>query len=247
MKIACYALAYNEEIILPHFIEHYKKFCDKIVIYDNMSTDNTKQIALDNGCEVVSWEAPGGGLNDQCYLDIKSNCYKADRNDYDWVITVDSDELYSHKDGVAGLLSCLEKYKREGVTLPKVRGYNMIGEDEESLDISQINKGVVDISYSKRCIFDPVLDMAWHFGCHPQHSQRFVDNIPGVVESSEEEVLLYHYKYINLDYVISRHLSYSDRLSSFNKQRGLAVHYEYSKEKIMQEYLDLKSKAEVVK
>ena len=108
MKIACYALAYNEEIILPQFINHYKKFCDKIVIYDNMSTDNTKQIALDSGCEVVSWEAPGGGLNDQCYLDIKSNCYKKDRLDYDWVMTVDADELYSHKDGVEGLLSCLD-------------------------------------------------------------------------------------------------------------------------------------------
>ena len=247
MKIACYALAYNEEIILPQFINHYKKFCDKIVIYDNMSTDNTKQIALDSGCEVVSWEAPGGGLNDQCYLDIKSNCYKKDRLDYDWVMTVDADELYSHKDGVEGLLSCLDTYKRTGVTLPKVRGYNMVGVDEDNLDISKINKGAIDISYSKRCIFNPSLDMKWDFGCHPQHSQRYIDSIPGVIESSEEEVLLYHYKYINLDYVIKRHSSYLDRMSSFNRQRGLAVHYGYSEEKIVQEYLDLKNISECVK
>lgn len=247
MRIACYALAYNEETMLPQFIEHYKQFCDKIVIYDNMSTDNTKEIALDSGCEVISWEAPGGGLNDQCYLDIKSNCYKADRNDYDWVMTVDADELYSHKDGVNGLLECLEKYKKQGITLPKVRGYNMVGEDDNNLDISKIHKGVADISYSKRCIFNPSLNMNWDYGCHPQHSQRYLDSIPGVVESPEEEVLLYHYKYINLQYVIDRHASYNKRQSEFNKSRNLAVHYAYGKDKIVQEYLDLKNNSTDVK
>ena len=54
MKIACYTITYNEELMLPHFIKHYKQFCDKIVVYDNMSTDRTKEIALDNGCEVIS-------------------------------------------------------------------------------------------------------------------------------------------------------------------------------------------------
>ena len=188
MKIACYALAYNEEVILPSFIEHYNKFCDKIVIYDNMSTDNTKQIALDNGCEVISWEAPGGGLNDQSYLDIKSNCYKENRGSYDWVITVDSDEFYSHKGGVDGLVSCLEDYTKLGVTLPKVTGYNMVGTDDNNLDINKITKGVRDVSYSKRCIFNPMLNMKWDFGCHPQHSERHLKDIAGVVESAKSIV-----------------------------------------------------------
>lgn len=245
MRIACYALAYNEEIILPHFIEHYKKFCDKIVIYDNMSTDNTKEIALDSGCEVISWEAPGGGLNDQCYIDIKSNCYKRDRNDYDWVLTVDADEFYSHKDGVRGLLKCLEKYKAEGITLPKVQGYNMVGEDEDSLDISKITKGVKDLSYSKRCIFDPRLDMKWSFGCHPQHGNP-LKYVSGIVESTNTEILLYHYKYINLQYVINRHASYDKRLSNFNKQYNLAIHYTYHQDKIKEDYDSLLMKSEVL-
>jgi len=243
MKIACYALAYNEEMILPQFIDHYKKFCDKIVIYDNMSTDNTKQIALDNGCEVISWEAPGGGLNDQCYIEIKSQCYKQDREHFDWVMTVDSDELYTHKNGVGGLLSCLERYKKQGVTLPKIKGYNMVGPEKDCTDITKITKGVEDISYSKRCLFSPKLDMMWSWGCHPQHSAEFVKNVSGVVESEESDILLYHYKYINLDYVINRHAAYSKRMSSFNKERGLAVHYDYEEERVRSEYLDLKNKA----
>jgi glycosyltransferase involved in cell wall biosynthesis len=244
MRIACYALAYNEEIILPQFIEHYKKFCDKIVIYDNMSTDNTKEIALDNGCEVISWEAPGGGLNDQCYLEIKQNCYKKDREDFDWVIVADSDELYSHKDGVDSLVSCLEKYKQKGVTLPKVQGYNMVGEDENNLDIFKITKGAKDVSYSKRCIFDPALDMKWSFGCHPQYGEGLLRGVPGVVESADTEILMYHYKYINLQYVFDRHDSYNKRLSDFNKAYKLGVHYSYEKNKIREEYASILNEAE---
>jgi len=245
MKIACYALAYNEEIILPQFINHYKKFCDKIVIYDNMSTDNTKQIALDNGCDVISWEAVGGGMNDRAHIEIKENCYKKEREEFDWVITVDADELYSHKDGVDGLLKCLEKYKKQGVTLPKVQGYNMVGEDESSLDISKITKGAKELSYSKRCIFDPSLDMKWSFGCHPQHGNHLKD-IQGVVESSDAEVLLYHYKYINLPYVIDRHTAFNKRQSEFNKSHILNVHYAYGQEKIKEEYVSILKGAEIL-
>lgn len=243
MKIACYALAYNEEIILPHFIKHYKQFCDKIVIYDNMSTDNTKQIALDNGCDVISWEAVNGGLNDNAYIHIKSNCYKKERENFDWVFTVDSDELYSHENGVDGLLSCLEKYKKSGITLPKVKGYNMVGFSESNLDISKITFGVEDISYSKRCLFDPKINMSWSWGCHPLQSQSILNSIDGVVESVNEEILLYHYKYINLSYVINRHSCYAKRLSLFNKSMNLGFHYNYSEDTLRAEYDSLKQRA----
>jgi len=247
MKIACYALAYNEEILMPQFIDHYKKFCDKIVIYDNMSTDNTKQIALDSGCEVISWEAVGGGLNDKAYLDIKQNCYKEDREDFDWVMVLDSDELYSHKDGLDGLVSCLEKYKRQGVTVPKVRGFNMVGEDDNNTDLSKIKKGVPDISYSKRCLFNPKLDMAWTYGCHPQFGADVLSKVPGLVESEEAEVILYHYKFINLPWVLNRHKAYAERLSEFNKSHDLAVHYNYGRNKIKEEYNSILERSEDVK
>lgn len=247
MKIACYALAFNEEVLMPQFVDHYKKFCDKIVIYDNMSTDNTKQIALDSGCEVISWEAVGGGLNDRAYLDIKQNCYKEAREDFDWVMVVDSDELYSHKEGPDGLVSCLEKYKREGITVPKVRGFNMVGEDDNNTDLSKVKKGVFDVSYSKRCLFNPKLDMKWTYGCHPQFGADVLSQVPGLVESEEAEVILYHYKFINLPWVLNRHKAYAERLSEFNKSQNLAVHYNYGRNKITEEYTSLLEQAEVVK
>jgi glycosyltransferase involved in cell wall biosynthesis len=36
---------YNEEALLPHFLAHYAPIADRIVVWDNGSTDATPQIA----------------------------------------------------------------------------------------------------------------------------------------------------------------------------------------------------------
>ncbi len=41
MKIDVFTTCYNEQIILPYFLKHYKKFANNITVYDNMSTDNS--------------------------------------------------------------------------------------------------------------------------------------------------------------------------------------------------------------
>lgn len=242
MKIACYTITYNEELMLPHFIKHYKQFCDKIVVYDNMSTDRTKEIALDNGCEVISWEAEGGGFNDYANVTIKSNCYKQDSKIYDWVITVDCDEFYTHKDGIDKFLSVLDNYKNKGITLPKVKGYNMVSRNHNfSDDFSSIRNGVPSESYSKRCIFNPKLNITWDVGCH---EFKIIGNKE--IESDEVSIILKHYKFINLLNLINKSKEYSSRLSKFNLQTGAGYHILWSEEKWTEYFEDLLKNCEVI-
>ena len=42
--VYAYFLCYNEEYILPHLINYYSKFCDKITFLDNKSTDKSIEI-----------------------------------------------------------------------------------------------------------------------------------------------------------------------------------------------------------
>lgn len=220
MKIACYALAHNEELIMPHFIEHYKKFCHKIVVYDNMSTDNTKQIALDNGCEVISWEAKDGGFNDLTHLEIKSNCYKKDKETFDWAITVDSDELISHKDGTDGLIKYLEYCKSKNIKLPKVKGFNMFSWDYEfDNPLDSIVDCIPSDSYGKSVVFNTSLDMSWSPGCH----SCFIPN-----DSDKTELVLKHYKFINLNYVINRSKYFFNRLSKINIENNYGIQYSWN-------------------
>lgn len=220
MKIACYTLAYNEELILPHFIDHYKKFCDKIVIYNNMSTDNTKQIALDSGCEVIDWIHEG--FQEDFSLSIKSNCYKQDRGNFDWVITVDCDEFYTHKEGLDSLIPTLETYKKSGVTIPDVDGYDMFSWDHDlTKPLSLIKRGSPSKYYSKLCIFDPKVDMRWRAGCH----ECFLSP-----DSATKQIQLRHYKFINFNYVINRYKELSSRQSELDRQKGYSYHFHYNKD-----------------
>ena len=59
MNISIFVICYNEEIILQKFINHYRtRFPNcEITIYDNMSTDNSRQIAIKNGCKVLEYDS----------------------------------------------------------------------------------------------------------------------------------------------------------------------------------------------
>ena len=44
MKITLYTISHNEQLILPHLLNYYSTIVDKIIVYDNESTDDTLKI-----------------------------------------------------------------------------------------------------------------------------------------------------------------------------------------------------------
>ena len=90
--ITVYTIAYNEELIMQFMIDHYRsRFpgCN-IVVYDNMSTDNTTKIARANDCEVIQYDT-NNQIQDRRYIEIKNNCWKNALTE--WVLICDMDEL----------------------------------------------------------------------------------------------------------------------------------------------------------
>ena len=94
--ITIYTIAYNEEIMLPHFIKWYReRFPNcRIVIHDNESTDDTVKIALENNCEVISFDTKNK-FEDAIHMNIKNQCWKEAKTN--WVIVCDTDELLDIK------------------------------------------------------------------------------------------------------------------------------------------------------
>jgi glycosyltransferase involved in cell wall biosynthesis len=214
-----FTITYNEQLMLPYFVAHYRKRFPKckIVVYDNESTDKTVEIAESLGCQLLTYKTDNR-LNDLVYLEIKNNCWK---NELDWVIIADCDELVDISEN--DLIN-------EKATIISFEAYNMVN-FRNDLNIEGITNGVRAESYDKAYCFNAskIDEIGYGAGCHWCEPK-------GLVEYSENIYKAYHYKYINIDYMINRHAIFASRLSDENIKRGYGAHYMYGEQHITQEF-----------
>lgn len=221
MKIHAHILAWNEEQILPFTLDYYSNICEKIFIYDNMSTDSSDEIYKKYPkVEVVKWSS-NDEINEINYVRIKTDEYKnRSRNqEVDWVIICDCDEFIYHEN----LIEKLKEYKENGVTYPKVQGHDMFSDDFPSYDgrfITEIIKYGSEVydPMSKQIIINPDVDITYGIGAH-------TSSCPDCITNEVAELKLLHYKFIGFKYVLEKYRNSNKRLSKFNKDRGFGSHY----------------------
>lgn len=234
MIITIYALAWNEQHMLPFFVAHYAHqfsgLC-KFVIYDNESTDRTREIAIEMGCDVRTFTT-NNTLSDRTYLEIKNNCWK--HADTRWVLIADVDEwcMLTAYD--------LSQEEKDNVSIIKFHGWNMVN-DSDGLNPNDIKKAVRAKSYDKLYCFDrtKIKEINYVYGCHQAHPV-------GEIKYSRNAYNCRHFKYLNLPYMIERHSFFAKRMSQHNRQHGLGGHYLYSPEEITKEFNEARNKAVVI-
>jgi len=224
MKIYVYTVCWNEQKLAKHFIEHYSKFCEKIIIYDNESTDNTLQKLVGDKVEVRTFKSDG--LRDDFNREIKNNCWKEARGIADFVIVCDFDEFLYHKN----LYEFLEKNKNFSIFHPDV--FDMITEDdfEDNVNLIEYCKYgylVEDIYHNKmnKCIlFNPnkIEDINYSEGSH----RLGINNLDSILYYNQKnyELKILHYKYLTLNYTLNRKNIICKRLSEFNRNRHWGFH-----------------------
>lgn len=219
IKIHVYTVCWNEEKILPYFVKYYEKFSEKIIFYDNCSTDSSRDII--NKCNIaklIEFDT-NNTFNDRENLKIKNTAYKESVGEADFVIVVDVDEFVFHPQ----LIDLLKKFKKTGVTLPVTSGYDMVSWifPVKNMQIdSLVRLGRESDYYSKRCVFDPKIDINFHVGGHACSPRG------NVVESSSEEALkILHYHYVGFFKTVDRHYECRKRLSRFNIENGYGYQF----------------------
>lgn len=233
MNITIYTITYNEEKMLPFFLDHYSKFASRIVIYDNESTDNTVKIANKHPLvkDVYSVKT-GDSLDDSMYVKIKNSCWKDDTSDY--VMLVDTDELIYHEDDIVKYL------ENDNHSVHRCNGYNMISENfpKEGESITdQIKQGVFDRFYSKPVIFNPniIKKSDFELGIH---NGRFYDETCECYPK-ESELKMLHYKNLGFKYREDRHKMFAKRMSEFNQRTGAGIHYTWDTKTQKDEFDDI--------
>ena len=228
--ITVYTLTYNEALLIQFMIDHYRtRFpgC-RIVVYDNISTDNTVKIALANGCEVIPYDT-GGQLQDSRYIEIKNNCWKDAKTD--WVLVCDLDELLDINEAE------LKEEGKIGASIIRSECYDMINM-EDNLDIVGMKYGVRSPMPGKFCLFNNKLisDINYSPGAHECHPT-------GTVVYSKKSYKLYHYGSVNENLTIEKFRIYKVRLSPENLKNGWSTHYLMTPDQIREEYAEERSKA----
>lgn len=192
-----YCLAYNEATLMGYWVRHYRAFCERVVVYVDADTiDGTAGSAAGHGAEVRFHKTTG--LDDVAFVRFAEEHYKEARGRADWVVWVDADEFLYHP----ALKERLSALREQGVTLPRVQGYQMVGEAPPRGPrplVEQIRRGIPAREYSKVCVFSPELDVTWEPGKHTA-------SVGGAVAGDDgaDPLKLLHYRYLGADWLRER-------------------------------------------
>jgi glycosyltransferase involved in cell wall biosynthesis len=209
--LTIYTLTYNEEIKIQFMIDHYRSRFPgcHIIVYDNSSTDRTVEIAKINNCEIRYYYS-GNTLNDGLHMRIKNSCWKDAKTD--WVLVCDLDELLDITRDE------LEYEESIGTTRISTEGWDMLNIDGYS-DLSKIKYGARHIRYDKHLLFNRkhIKEINYGAGCHES-------NPVGLINDSNKKYKIYHYKFIDVDFVVNKITETNARLSqeNINNKWGLS-------------------------
>ena len=254
IKVWAYCLAWNEERMLAYYLRHYTSFCERVIVYDNESTDNSREICLQFPNVEFRTFSTNNTFDDFAHIEIKTQCVHEARNKADFVIVTDCDEFVYHENLLEFLNEAKGKYS---VLYPA--GFDMVSDKFPTTVgsiFNEVKSGVPNPWYSKPVILDPnsVFEFSWVEGCHElvNDTLKAFGEIHHIVEDHEIpiekpyrghmwprykkqfEVLdrftkhplkLLHCKFLGIDYVAERHEAYSTRLSDENVKSELANHY----------------------
>jgi glycosyltransferase involved in cell wall biosynthesis len=226
MEINVFLLCYNESALLPHTIKHYKKYLPscKITVYDNESTDNSAQIAKELGCSVIFWNS-NNILNEEIQIYLRNTIWHESKG---WIIVADMDEFLCITE------DDLRNEMNNGVTILKIKGYDMIGEsqtlDLTDIDLQEITKYVENSGEDKYlCFFrEPIIDMNYGPGshiCYPCGTTIYSSNV----------YINKHMNYLGLNFIINK-LTERYKRSEKMRKKGWSCHYTNDVEEIKKRY-----------
>ena len=217
MNIHIFVLCYNESVLIPHMVKHYKKYLPscKITIYDNESSDNSVELAKSLGCHVISW-ASNNVQNETIQIDMRNNVWKQCSSG--WIFMIDMDEF------ICVTENDLKKEQDSGTSVLNINGYEMIGESNtlliDDIDLQDIKKYVPNHYESKHLCFlrNEVINMNYGPGSH-------TCNPVGNIIYSENVYINKHMCYLGLPFIINKTVDRYKRTEQIRREKGYNTHY----------------------
>lgn len=216
-----YAVCWNEEYLIPHFLAHYGDLVDAMVILDDGSTDQSVQILRrEPKATIRPTNRPASGPYIGFNTNVYNNLWKLSRGHADWVIVGNIDEFIYARDLVRYLTACT----KEGVTVVPVLGFEMISRDPIRLDqnlLKVVRRGAPSRPLSRLAIFNPdaIEEINYLDGRH------VADPRGDVVFPQKDRVLNLHYKKVGMARTFQRMIQQDKRRSLSERRRWRGFQY----------------------
>lgn len=251
--IVLITLCYNEIQILPFAVQYWKRLCNKVIVYDNGSTDGSLEYLLQdefhNFIEVRNFRySDNNKINDDELSNFKNNIWKEFRNTkYKWAIVCDVDELFYIKD----FSNFLRKINDNNIDVIKCKGYQLVCAKfpqyhSSSLFHHLVKFGIKDSKFNKCLMFNlqTIYEMNYDNGAHLCHP--VCNNYKDIVIYQYDDVRLYHAKYITFDYIKNKYKSLSKKLSQNNIEHGYGREYNFDEQKLYDNYINMIDNCEFI-
>lgn len=220
-KIVGITFTFNEETLVPYVMEYWKRLgIEKLVVYDNESTDKTVELLKQYPfVEVKSWSS-AGKFDDLVLTKLRNNVWKAENAD--WIIMSDFDEVPYCEIDINDFLS------NPNATVIRTYQYNVIREnlpDFNGFLVHQLEGNLFQregIRMDKVHTFNPKLieEMNFQAGCHYLNPKGNV----AMVEYPEQ-FYFFHLRYLGKNFILKRCKMEYDRLpETYKKTNGLSFH-----------------------
>ena len=236
MKIDLYARCWNESDMLPFFFLHYDKLVQRYIIYDDGSTDNSREILRLNPKVELRPMPPYSDPESRIHsaLALQENCWKESRGTADWVIVTDIDEHLYHPQMYQYLAQC----RARGVTIIPALGYQMLSErfpGDKNVLCHSLTKGACYSLYSKLNIFSPSEVEAVNYA-PGRHTAAPMGH---VVLPTRDELLLLHYHLLGFERVQKRYAQFLTRQRKTDIAMRWGEQYSSSSEQLREAWNDV--------
>jgi len=229
-----YTLCYNENRLLQHFFNHYKT-ADRIIVYDNMSTDNSVEIIKNNNRECVLFNTYES-FNDSIHQSIKNEIWKKSKGIADFVIVQDLDEFLHFPEYPYNFKKGLFELNKQNPSYVICKGYDMACTQKEFENVptdepifNYLNKGIFNKQYCKPNLINPnaIENTNWTVGNHGISPKPFLPE-------TKFNILLLHYKHTGIEFELEKRLHLKNKIEKC--YHGFGTEYLFN-EKEMYEYI----------
>ena len=201
MRVHLYAQCWNDAFMLPYFFRHYDSFVDRYVIFDDGSSDDSQAILRQHPRvelrRFIRSDPHSFVLSEQT---LSNECWKESRDSADWVIVTDIDEHLFHP----AMAAYLRQSAAAGITLLPALGFQMISDDvpRDGDRLCEVcRRGAPWSQMMKPSIFNPraIVDINFTTG------RDGAAPVGEVRVPQRDEILLLHYKYLDISRTHARH------------------------------------------